>query len=453
MSGNPNTMISGISTDSRKINAGEFFVPIKGENFDGHDFIQNALDRGAVGSFVESGKAEKVKNQNKAAIIEVENAKYAMGELAKYYRQRFHLPVIAITGSNGKTSTKEMTASILGTKYNVLKSEGSFNNDIGLPLTLFKLNKGHQATVLEMGMNNYGEIRRMVSIIPPDIGVVTNVAEAHIEFFGSLENIAKAKYELVESMTDMNTAVLNADDSRVREFAHRTKAKPVFFGLKSSRADFSASDIQFVTNPYGLEFTLTTPKGKEKVHLPVLGEHQISNALASVAAVWQIDQDITMIKEGLKKVKLEKMRMQIISIGGVMVINDAYNANPKSMCAALDTLQKLPSKGKKIAVLADMLELGESSIRMHRNIGKIAADCGLSHLITIGNMAKYIAQEAKQNGFNSKNIYACDENNEVQDILNKVIQSGDLVLFKGSRKMKLETIVESLGKQFGNTIG
>lgn len=449
MSGNLNTMVSGISTDSRKINAGEFFVPIKGENFDGHDFIQSAVDRGAAGLFVESTKVEKIKSQNKAAVIEVENAKYAMGELARYYRKRFHLPVIAITGSNGKTSTKEMTASILGAKYNVLKSEGSFNNDIGLPLTLFQLNKKHQMAVLEMGMNNYGEIRRMVSIIPPNIGVVTNVTETHIEFFGSLHNIAKAKFELLESMTEKNTAVLNADDSRVSEFASETKAKAVFFGMKSTKADFSASNIQFITDPYGLEFILTTPKGNEKIYLPVLGEHQVSNALASVAAAWQIDPDIEMIKEGLKNTKLAKMRMQIIPTNGFTIINDAYNASPKSMSAALDTLKKLPCKGKKIAVLADMLELGEFSTKMHQDIGKIAADCGLSHLITIGNMAKYIAQEAIQNGLAVKNVFICNKNKEAVDILNKVIQPGDLILLKGSRKMKLETIAEALNKQLG----
>lgn len=448
MFGNPEAFVNGISTDSRTINKGDFFVPIRGENFDGNNFIQNAFERGAVGSFIEKGKSTNVSQKEKINLIEVENPKFSMGELAKSYRQRFSLPYIAITGSNGKTSTKEMTASILETRYKVLKSEGSFNNDIGLPLTLFKLTREHQVAVLEMGMNNYGEIRRMVSIVPPDIGVVTNVAEAHIEFFGDLDNIAKAKYELIESMTEQNTAVLNADDQRVSNFSNRTKAKTIYFGLKSSKLNFSARDIRFVTEPYGLEFTLITPSGTSNAFLPTLGEHQVSNALAAVASTWQIHPDMEMVCAGLKNFKSEKMRMQIISINDFTVINDAYNANPKSMNAALETLNKIPAKGKKIAVLADMLELGELQISAHQRIGRKAFNIGLDYLVTVGNIAKNIGDSAISEGLDKSKVSICESKEEAFVKIKDIIAPNDLILVKGSRKMKLEELIEMFKKKF-----
>ncbi len=446
ISGDPDKVATGISTDSRTITPGEFFIPIKGENFDGNEYILKAVGRGASGFFVQRGFVVKgIENRKDIAVIEVADPKYAMGDLAQGYLKKFNVQVIGVTGSNGKTSTKEMIASILEKAMPVLKNEGSFNNDIGVPLTLFKLTRLHKVLVIEIGMNHSGEIRRLVSICPPNIGVVTNVGEAHVEFFGSLDKIAEAKFELLEQMTDKNLAVLNAEDKRVSEFAKRTKAESIFFGINGSKSTFWSSEIQFSNDPWGVGFKLHTPGGETDIFLPILGEHQVSNALAAAAAAWQVVPDLNIIKRGLESFKPAKMRMQLIPIKGFTLINDAYNANPRSMASALDTLNQLIPKGRKMVVLGDMRELGSQGEQAHRDIGERIAQTGdIACLITVGDAAQRIAQGAKDSSMDPSRIFTCANNQEAIDILKNDIKPGDLVLLKASRKLEFEKIANAL---------
>lgn len=454
ISGDPDKVVTGISTDSRSLTPGEFFIPIKGDNFDGHDYILKAVSRGAAGFFMQKGYTPGgLEIRKDIAVIEVTDSKYAMGELAKRYLEKFKVTIIGITGSNGKTSTKEMVASILEKALPILKNEGSFNNDIGVPLTVFKLTRSHKVLVTEIGMNHAGEIRRLVSICPPDIGVVTNVGEAHIEYFGSLDKIAEAKYELLEEMTEQNVAVLNADDFRVAAFAKRTKAETVFFGANGHKAAFWASDIQFNNNPWGVKFNLHTPGGETGILLPILGEHQVSNALAAAAAAWQVVPDLNIVKKGLESFTPAKMRMQLIPVNGVTLINDAYNANPRSMSSALDTLYKLKPKGKKWIVLGDMRELGDQGETSHREIGKKVMRYGdIDYLLTVGQSARWIAEGAKEESGEFTRVIEFNNNLEVIDYLKKNLGLGDLVLLKASRKMEFEKISDAI-LQWGTVTG
>jgi UDP-N-acetylmuramoyl-tripeptide--D-alanyl-D-alanine ligase len=449
LSGDSNVYIQGISTDSRNIHPGDFFIPIQGETHDGHQYLAKAMQQGAIGAFIQKERVSEFQGQFvDKLLIAVDDSKYAMGELAKYYLRKFQVTVIGITGSNGKTSTKEMIAAILSRSFNVLKNEGSFNNDIGLPLTIFTLEPEHQVLIQEIGMNHEGEIRRLVDICPPDIGVVTNVAEAHIEYFGSLDKIADAKFELLEKMDSINVVILNRDDPRVALMQTKTKARPVWFGIQSQDAEFSASDIRFVADPLGVEFQLKTPGGNDMIHLPVLGEHQVANAVAAVATAWQLVPNLDVIKQGLESFKSAKMRMQIIPCGPCTILNDAYNANLNSMTCALETLKKLPVNGKKIAVLGVMRELGDQTEAAHLATGRLAASSGIQQLIVVGAAAQLIAQGAEEAGFNSQQITRVDSNEEAAQALIQVIQPGDLVFFKASRKLYFEQIVEQLKKYY-----
>jgi len=449
VSGEPDKVFSGISTDSRKIVPGDLFIPIKGENFDGHDYLPNAMSRGAVGIFTRPGvNLDFLQFRKELAVIQVDDPKYAMGELARFYRTRFPVKVIGVTGSNGKTSTKEMIAAILEKTHNTIKNEGSFNNDIGLPLTLFRLNRQTRILVQEMGMNHPGEIRRLVEICPPDIGVVTNVADAHIEYFGTKEAIAEAKFELLEKMSSQNIAVLNADDVLVSQFKERTRANTVFFSLEKS-VDFQARDIEFMTEPLGMKFTLNTPDGDITINLPVLGTHQVANAVAAAATAWQIVSDKYQIKRGLESFKPAKMRMQIIPAGQITLINDAYNANPKSLNSALDCLKQLYVKGRKVVVLGDMRELGEQSQAAHISAGVSIQKTGAELLIAVGSMSEFVIEGAMSSGMSKNSLFACETRDEALDYLKSALKDGDVVLLKASRKMEFERLASSLEQWAG----
>jgi UDP-N-acetylmuramoyl-tripeptide--D-alanyl-D-alanine ligase len=438
--------VTGVSTDTRTIKPGDLFVPIKGENFEGHNFLADAIANGASGVLIAEGR-EKLENcTQKYFAIQVPDTKRALGDLAKVYRTQFDLPLIAITGSNGKTTVKEMLASILSQRYTVLKNEGNLNNEIGLPLTLFQLEKQHQIAVVELGMSALGEIRRLAEISQPSIGIVTNVAEAHLEFFKSLDEIAMAKSELVESLNENHTVVLNADDERVMRFKNLTKAKVITFGIQHP-ADFQATAISFNQLKLGLEFELITPKGSLKVFIPIIGTHQVYNALAAAAAVWSITPDVNLIVQGLAKAKPSKMRMELIKVGGITIINDAYNANPKSMNAALETISQMKTTGRKFAVLGTMRELGEISVAAHLQVGTKVASLNLNYLITVGDLGQEIAIGAKQAGMKSTQVYEFESNQAAAELLASLVQSGDLILIKASRKIQLEDIVAYLQKK------
>jgi UDP-N-acetylmuramoyl-tripeptide--D-alanyl-D-alanine ligase len=297
-------------------------------------------------------------------------------------------------------------------------------------------------------MNHEGEIRRLVEICPPDIGVVTNVAEAHIEYFGSLDKIADAKFEMLEKMNSQNVVVLNRDDRRVADMHTKTKARPVWFGIQSQDAEFSASDIRFVADPLGVEFQLKTPGGSDRIHLPVLGEHQVANAVAAVATAWQLVPNLDVIKEGLESFKSAKMRMQIIPCGSFTILNDAYNANLNSMTFALKTLAKIPVNGKKIAVLGVMRELGDQTETAHLTTGRLTAASGIQQLIVVGEAAQLIARGAAEAGLSPRQIIQVESNLDAVQELIKIIQPGDLVFLKASRKIQFEQIAEQLKKHY-----
>lgn len=447
--GNPATIVSNISTDSRTLKEGDLFVALKGENFDGHDFVCQAIEKGAVGVVVShkiQGLDDLIKTRSvNPCIIIVKNTISALGDIAKYYRERFSIPIIGVTGSNGKTTTKDMISAILSGKFNVLKSEGNLNNTIGLPLTLFRLSSEHQVAVLEMGISLPGEMSELVKIAQPSLGVVTNISSTHLEFLGSVEGVAKEKQKLVEFSKD---AVLNADDNLVVNMSKVVKGDVIFYSIKSS-ADVIAKDI-FIDKEGKPEFTVSVKKpinAEERIKLPTIGQHNIYNALAGISVGVFFGVEMNVIKSSLESYQPMSMRMQKLIIDGFTVINDTYNANPVSVKMVVDFLRELKTDGRKILVIGDMLELGAQSDELHGSIGKyISERCPVDILITVGEKASIIAESAIKSGISKDIVFICKNNFEAFDHLHKILENGDTVLIKGSRGMKMEEIVQSLQK-------
>ncbi|MGQ9608047.1 MAG: UDP-N-acetylmuramoyl-tripeptide--D-alanyl-D-alanine ligase [bacterium] len=435
--GNPDTIVSDISTDSRTLNEGDLFVALIGERFDGHSFIKQAIERGAIGVVV-----SKDVNQNIGCVIRVSDTLQALGDIAKFYRERFHVPVIGVTGSNGKTTTKDMIASVLQEKYNVLKSEGNLNNTIGLPLTVFKLSKTHETLVLEMGISVPGEMARLVEIAKPKISVITNISPTHLEFLGSIEGVIAEKSILARS-TDIG--VLNADDPNVANMRNGIGGKTIFYSVKES-ADVMAVDIEM--DQYGRpKFRLilkTDVEGEVDINIPSIGKHNVYNALraASVGSIFGVEIDL--IKKALEMYKPMEMRMQRLEIKGITIIDDTYNSNPASLIAAIDFLLSMDSSKKKALVVGDMLELGEHSDRLHAEIGDYIGrntKKALSALITVGGKSVNIAESAIESGFDEDKVIICKTNSDAASQLFSMLDRIDVVLIKGSRGMRMEEIV------------
>jgi UDP-N-acetylmuramoyl-tripeptide--D-alanyl-D-alanine ligase len=426
----------GISTDTRNINAGNLFVALAGERFDGNEFAAQAAAKGATGLVV--SKAVHVPDD--VTVIQVANTLKALQALARFHRQRFQIPLISVTGSNGKTTTKDMLAAVLSSRFRVLKTEANFNNEIGLPLTLLKLESSHEAAVVEMGMRAKGEIRELAEIALPTVGVVTNVGETHMEILGSIENIAAAKAELVEAIRQDDLVVLNADDPYVRAMQGKTQGRVVIYGLKPG-AFVRAENIttgkagQLITT-----FDCCSPRGSFPVSLHAVGIHNVYNALAAITVGWELGLKPSEIKAGIGSFVPGAMRFEIKKYNDCTVINDVYNASPLSVTAALNTLA-IVSKGRKIAVLGDMLELGDAAIEAHRRIGRQAAEQGVEIVITVGELAQYIADAAKEYGV--KTTHSFTGHKEAIEALQRLIRPGDCILLKGSRGMKMETMLET----------
>lgn len=434
-------IIKGVSIDSRTLKAADLFIAIRGDNFNGHDYILPAVAKGAQAVLIENSWAEKnAKDLGVISkpIISVENSISALACLARRHRKKFSIPVIAVTGSNGKTTTKDMIACVLEAKYKVLKSKGSFNNHIGVPLTLLELDSTHQAAVIEMGMNHKGEIRGLASITMPDIGVITNAARAHLEFFNSVSDIIEAKCELLEMLGANSIVVANVDCkplyARVEDFG----IDIVDFGIKSACA-YQGSNI--IGNVDGMAFTVNE---KYTFRINVLGEHNVYNALAAIAIARHLKIDYSLIREQLLKFQPVSLRMQTIKCHGLSIIADCYNANPDSTMAAINTLIAIKSKARKLFVLGDMLELGVFSNKAHQQIGEFIAESSIAKLITVGQKTEYTAQAARDCGMRSEDIYQCETNEAAADILKKISNPDDIVLLKGSRGMHLEQIIDFL---------
>ncbi len=375
--------IKGVSIDSRTIRANELFVAIKGDRFDGHDFVPEVMKRGAWGALVDrtalSNRFSSLGGLRN--IVPVEDTLSALQEMAFMHRRNFGIPVVGITGSNGKTTTKEMLAGILKQKGPVLKNEGNLNNHIGVPLTLLKLNADHTAAVVEMGMSAMGEIDLLARLIGPDVGVITNIGPAHLEFLKSMDRVAQAKGELFDHLKPGGTAVLNADDHYFEVLKKKYNGRVLSFGI-DKKSDVRAWEIRPERD--FTEFMIGSNGSTVSVRLRAVGKHNIYNALAAAGAALAVGMSIDAVKEGLNDFIPVAMRSELRQVNGRTVLADCYNANPASMEAALETLVSLRSGGKAIAVLGDMLELGAVTVDAHRAIGATAARLGVDLVITVG---------------------------------------------------------------------
>ena len=431
-----------ITTDTRKITLGALFVALKGERFNGEDFTAKAVEMGAAGVLVSSAYAGAV--DLPATIIQAAgDTQLAYQQLAGFWRQKFQIPVIAITGSNGKTTTKDMTASVLSAKFPVLKTQANFNNEIGLPYTLLQLNEMHQAAVVEIGMRGLHQISALAPFAAPTIGIVTNVGETHIELLGSIENIAKAKAELVEAIPAGGTVILNNDNPYTAAMKDKAAAgvRIITFGIDND-SDIKADELVSNDNSTTFKCRLGREGQVCQLTIPMLGRHNVANALAAVAAGYYLGLSGEEIARGLSELKMTGMRFECRQMGKYNIINDAYNASPMSMKAALVTLHELTAAKHKrsVAVLGDMLELGHVAVSAHRRVGQQAAEAGVACLVALGDMGREIAAGAKAAGM--KQVFACDTHQQAADQLKKLLEPGDTVLFKGSRGMAMEKIID-----------
>ena len=437
--GDGQSSVERISTDSRTIKKGELFVALHGENFDGHKFVEAAAKAGAAGAIVDLNWKGKV--PAKFAIIRAQDTLIAYQNIAANYRKSLPLKVLAITGSNGKTSTKDFTASVLGRKFRVTKTQGNFNNHVGLPRTILEATSNDNIAVWEIGMNHPGEVAPLAKIAAPDAAIITNVGVAHIEFMGTREAIAKEKGALAEAVGANGTVILNADDSFSKDIAGRTSARVLFAGTKEGT--IHAIDIQQSAD--GSEFTILEGAHQCRAQLPVPGLHMVQNALLAIAAGRAFGLSLEEAAAGLASAPLTKARLQIKEINGVQFLDDSYNANPDSMKAALQTLVELDSDGKRIAVLGEMRELGQETQRGHEEVGEAAAAFGIDQLIGIGEMGAVISRAAEKAGLEKSQ--AVGSTSEAAELLLEIAAPGDLILIKGSRLARTEDVIEAFAKQ------
>lgn len=446
-----NLEFNAVSTDTRKIEKGNIFFALKGENFNGNSYIKEASEKGAVICIVDEIKYKAEDINKYTTVIKVKDTRAALLDLAEFYRSKLNVKVVGITGSTGKTSTKDLVAAVLSSKYKVFKTEGNFNNQIGLPLMIFKLDNNYDIAVLEMGMNNLNEIHTMAKAARPDIALITNVGTAHIGNLGSRENILKAKLEITDYFDKSNILIVNSDNDLLDSIKDDR-----FQLIKTSiegKGTFKAENI-YLGEEY-VEFSVNEARNTlyEKYHIDVPGKHTISNGLLAIACGKTLGLNYSEIIEGLKKLQTTAMRLDIIKGGKFTIINDCYNANPDSMKAAIDVLKNLKAK-RKIAVLGTMGELGHESFNAHKDIGRYAAENGVNVLITIGDFSR--AYEDGFNGigdtsvdkFHSLHEFKSFEHSECASkyLLEQYLQYEDAILIKASRAMKFETIVNILKK-------
>ena len=446
LSGNVSEAFFDISIDSRNISATDLFVAIRGERYDGHDFIESVHQSGVKGVLIQKDRSgmdsvNVFMNQGGVCIAVAETIK-ALGDLAGFRKKQVGVSTVGITGSNGKTTTKEMIAEVLGRSFKVLSTQGNLNNEIGLPLTLFQLKASHQWAVLEMGMNHPGEISRLTRICSPDIGVITNVGAAHLEGLGSIEAVARAKGEILGEMNPKGTAVLNGDDPLVVDLAKTSPVRVCLYGQDNLAADVRAQSIS--DHGETLFFELVLPTGKVPVNLKLAGRYMISNALAAAAVGQLAGLPPEEIKKGLEQVKPVKGRMNLIETGaGIHLIDDTYNANPGSTKAAVCALANLGKNARCALVLGDMMELGTYATSLHHEVGKVAFRKGVQRLFLTGDFAADVCAGALSEGMPAADIIMGTKE-EVLKAIHDWMKPGDWILVKGSRMMKMETIISAL---------
>jgi UDP-N-acetylmuramoyl-tripeptide--D-alanyl-D-alanine ligase len=434
--------VNGVSIDTRSLSAGDAFFAIVGHSADGHAFANDAAARGAACLVVSSVPDDP---RISTAIVLVDDTTQALGRLAAYHRARFTVPVAAVTGSNGKTTTKEMMASVLGALGPVLKPESSFNNQWGLPLTLFKLGPHHRAAALELGANQHGEIAALAKICRPTVGVVTVVAGAHTEFFGSLEGVQQEKSALVRAIPPDGTVVLNADDHRVLAMRPLTRARVITFGTSPAAEVRAAGAV--VEDERGVAFTLAADGEERRVHLAFAGRHNVVNALAAAGAGRALGLGWEQIVAGLEAARPAKGRCIWRRAGHLALLDDTYNANPDSLRSALDTFAVGAGSRRRLVVLGDMLELGDTAEAAHREAGRAIARAGTAELIGVGRLAQFAVEAARAAGLAESHHATTFEDTVV--LLLKRLCPGDAVLIKGSRGMRMEHVVDALVGRFG----
>jgi len=438
LSGSPAAPVYGVCTDSRQAQAGDLFIALAGERFDGHDFVPTVA-RQVAAVLVERGRVPA--DLGGCAVIAVDGTRAALGRLAAAYRRDFEMPIVVVGGSNGKTTTKELVAAVLGQKLETLASEASFNNDIGVPLTLLRLETKHQAAVLEAGTNHPGELAPLVRMIGPNYGIITSIGREHLEFFGGLAGVAQEEGSLAELLPAQGKLFIDGDSEWASRVAERTQAAVVRVGsapgnhwrLRSARPDKQGTTLR-VQGPSGAW------EGEYRINL--LGRHQALNALFAVAMGMELGLNREQVERGLARCQPAKMRMQLFELKGVRLLDDAYNANPDSMAAALETLRELPCKGRRVAVLGDMAELGPQSEASHDETGRRAAELGVDQLFAVGRMASALARGARAAGLSRVLEFADVE--AAAAAVKQLVKEGDVVLVKASRATRLERVSELL---------
>lgn len=439
-----NAIAQGYSIDSRTIRPGELFFAVTGERLNGHDFVEQALAKGAVAAIVQRDEAARY--AGKQRLLLVDDTLLALQNLAAGIRRIWKKPLIGVTGSAGKTTTKEAIAHVLSTKFQVLKSEGNLNNHFGLPLMLLKLEPEHDIAVIEMGMSHRGEIAALAQIASPEIGVITNVAPVHLEFFNSVAEIAQAKWELIKSLPEDGIAVLNADDEYLSQLRKSFLGRTLTYGLHPS-AEVRAENIE-ARGAAGTVFDIMAAGGREKVHLPLIGAHNIYNALAAVAVALQRGFSLSQAANALSTLRSQEKRGQVIQLGNITVINDCYNSNPKALDAMVDALATMPAK-RRIVVAGEMLELGSSGEEMHRASGRHAANRKVDVLLGVRGLAQPMVEAARKAGMRAEFVNNAEEAGEW---LAREVRDGDVVLMKASRGVKLERALEVWQTQMATPI-
>ncbi len=444
IAGDPKTTFEGLSTDSRQMRSGFLFVAIKGERFDGHQFIDRAAAEGAAGVVIDKGVRPSFSQPSTPAVITVDDTLTALGDLAGWWRHQHGAQIAALTGSVGKTTTKEMAAAILTRDAKTLKNEGNLNNLVGLPLTLFLLEDEHRRAVLEMGMNRPGEIGRLTEIADPDVGLITNVARAHLEGLADLDGVAKAKVELVDRISPQATMLLNGDDDLLIRTASRFQKRIVSFGL-GPRNEIRAQRIRQLGRE-GVSLEIEYHGESTMVRLRIPGLQHVMNAVAAAAIALSLGISWDQIADGLEHYAGIKGRFMLKALpGGATVIDDTYNSNPTSLRAALDSLKALKDEtGRVIVGLGEMLELGAETVPAHREAGSMVAEIGASTFLALGEHAEEMSEGAVDAGLPADRVIIVTSREEMTQRIKEEMRSGDLILLKGSRRIGLERVVEGL---------
>jgi UDP-N-acetylmuramoyl-tripeptide--D-alanyl-D-alanine ligase len=450
VSGAPDRRIGRVSIDSRSISEGDLFIAIRGDRFDGHEFVTAALAAGAAGAVVTTAPAAPEAGHGRPApvLLKVEDTTRALQDIAREVRRRSGAKVVAITGSAGKTTTKELTAEFLSARYSVFRNKGNLNNHIGLPLSLLELRTRPEVAVVELGMNHPGEISTLVGIAEPDVRVWTNVGDAHLGFFVSADAIADAKGEILEGARPSDLLVANADDPRVMAHSSRFAGRRITFGV-SEGADVRATDVQH-RGLDGVAANVSTPHGHIHLRTPLLGLGNLSNLLAATAVASELGVALDAIAERAGAMRPAAHRGALLRLpGGVTLIDDSYNSSPAALKQSLATIAAATGSARKVAVLGEMLELGAHATRLHRECGRAAAGAGLDLLITVGgDPAKQLADQARAAGLPEANVMHAATSEEAAELALKRVRPGDLVLVKGSRGIRTDNVVERLKVEF-----